>query len=93
MSALIAALICPGSFRQVFMNMARSGYWGASGVRRASDFAPLPLEIGIFEAVTGGCSCPVRPIIFLLLSYKVYFYAEFRRFTSQRSRNWLCFFK
>ena len=61
MSALIAALICPGSSGQTFTTTVRSGAWTASGARRASDSAPLLVEIGVFEAVRWWCPDPARP--------------------------------
>ena len=62
MSALIAALICSDSPGHAFTTISRPGSFGASGASCASDFAPPPSEIGVFDTVTGGCSNPTGPI-------------------------------
>jgi len=42
--------------------MSRSESLGTFGASCASDFAPLPSEIGVFDTATGGCSNPTGPI-------------------------------
>ena len=59
-------MICLGNSGQIDMISVKSGSWGTFGARRASDFAPPPAEIGVFDRASGECSNPTR------LSYKLY---------------------
>ena len=79
MSALIAALICSGNSGHAFTTMSRSGSFGASGASCASDFAPPPSEIGVFDTVRVECSNPIGPIY-----YEVFYYTISRYFLTFR---------